>query len=143
MLCFIESGRYFYLGGVLNTHLPWITFTEDDLCCLQLYLIFIEQMASQIDFIDHDFEERCRRNGVNCSCQPNRRLIAKVKKRILTGFSSIDSPEIKRHQYIGFYLLNKERGQQCEAELVNSHTQGNKKRWDRRENRAGHRNKLP
>jgi hypothetical protein len=30
-------------------------------------------MAAQIEFIDDDFEERCRRNGENCSCQAEER----------------------------------------------------------------------
>jgi hypothetical protein len=48
--------------------LPVTTFTEDYILCLRLNLILVEQMVSQIKFIDEDFEERCRRNGENCSC---------------------------------------------------------------------------
>ena len=48
--------------------LPRIPFTEDYLRCLRLNLILIEQTVAQIEFIDDNFEERCRRNGQNCSC---------------------------------------------------------------------------
>jgi hypothetical protein len=61
-----------FVGENLKGHdadsLPRIPFTEDYLRCLRLNLILIEQTVAQIEFIDDDFEERCRRNGQNCSC---------------------------------------------------------------------------
>jgi hypothetical protein len=38
-------------------------FTENYLRCLGSNLIRIGRMSSQIEFIDDDFEKRCRRNG--------------------------------------------------------------------------------
>jgi hypothetical protein len=61
-----------FVGENLKGHdadsLPRIPFTEDYLHRLRLNLVLIKQTVAQIEFLDDDFEERCRRNGENCSC---------------------------------------------------------------------------
>ena len=61
---FLDSTKSCRAG---NLSLPRITFTKNYLRCLRLDLLRIDQMASQIEFIDHDFEERRGRKRENCS----------------------------------------------------------------------------
>ena len=46
---------------------PYSPFTRDNLLRLQLYLILIKPLMSQIEFVDHDFEKRRCWNGENRS----------------------------------------------------------------------------
>jgi hypothetical protein len=100
------TAQHLYRAGVLSTHLLWITFTEYYLCCLRLNLILIEQMMSQVKFIDDDFEERCRRNGKNCSCQAEERTHRQSEEENTHWIQFHRFTQDKRHQDIGFYLVS-------------------------------------
>jgi Virulence factor BrkB len=56
-----------------------------------------------------------RRNGENCSCQAEERTHRQSEEENTHWIQFHRFTQDKRHQYIGFYLLNKEHGRQCES----------------------------